>query len=313
MEEITQQSASTSEKPAFAVHEVCETLGVSRSGFYAHQHKDQRPRRQQDRVLTGQIRNIFEQSQRSYGSPRLVRELKKQGVRTSKTRVRRLMKREGLCPIQKRRRRIRTTQSNPHLPVAPHLLLDAPPAHKPGLRFYSDITYIPTQEGWLFMAATLDGYSRKCAGWSAAGNMETPLVLRAAERAFAQTHQTHPTLGDARIHHSDRGSQYASAAFRDFLKEHQVEQSMSRKGNCYDNAMMESFWATLKTECFDNFRGGIPATRQEAKQKLFAYIEVFYNRKRLHSSLGYSSPVEFEMNHQQNLHKEKNLFLSLSS
>jgi transposase InsO family protein len=128
------------------------------------------------------------------------------------------MQSEGLCPIQKRRRRLRTTQSNPylpvaphHLPVAPHLLLDAPPAHKPGVRFYSDITYIPTQEGWhrptgTRMAATLDGYSRKCAGWSAADNMETPLVLRAAERAFAQTHQTNQTPGDARIHHSDRGS-----------------------------------------------------------------------------------------------------------
>lgn len=177
MEEITQHSASsasTSEEPAFAVHEVCEALGISRSGFYAHQHKDQRPRRQQDRVLTDQIRNLFEQSQRRYGSPRLVRELKKQGVRTSKTRVRRLMQSEGLSPVQKRRVRLRTTQSNPYLPVAPHLLLDAPPVHQPGVRFYSDITYIPTQEGWLFMAATLDGYSRKCAGWSAAHNMERP-------------------------------------------------------------------------------------------------------------------------------------------
>jgi transposase InsO family protein len=260
------------------------------------------------------MRDIFEQNQRCYGSPRLVRELKKQGVRTSKTRVRRLMQSEGICPVQKRRVRVRTTQSNPYLPVAPHLLLDAPLVHKSGVRFYSDITYIPTREGWLFMAATLDGYSRKCAGWSAADNMETPLVLRAAERALAQADaQAGWSTGEARVHHSDRGSQYGSEAFRDFLKEHQVDQSMSRKGNCYDNAMMESFWATLKTECFDNFRSGIPATRQEAKQKLFAYIEVFYNRKRLHSSLGYASPVEFEMSHQQNLHKEENLFLSMST
>ena len=310
IQEITHPSASSGEHVTFTVNEACETLGVSRSGFYAHGHKDQRPRRQQDRVIAAQMRDIFEQNQRCYGSPRLLRDLKKQGVHTSKTRVRRLMKKEGLCPVQKRRFRMKTTQSNPYLPVAPHLLLDAPPAHKPGVRFYSDITYIPTEEGWLFMAATLDGYSRKCAGWSAANNMETPLVLRAAERAFAQADQS---PGEIRIHHSDRGSQHASEAFRKFLEKQQMEQSMSRKGNCYDNATMESFWATLKTECFDNFRSGIPATRHEAKQKLFAYIEVFYNRKRSHSSLDYCSPIEFEENYQHNLQKEKNLFLSLSA
>ena len=149
------------------------------------------------------------------------------------------------------------------------------------------------------MAATLDGYSRKCAGWSAADNMETPLVLRAAQRAFAQAAQVTDHTDEAIIHHSDRGSQYASELFRGFLQQHGVAQSMSRKGNCYDNAAGalgagESFWATLKTECFDNFRCAIPATWQEAKQKLFAYIEVFYNRKRLHSSLDFCSPVEWE-------------------
>lgn len=216
------------------------------------------------------------------------------------------MKSHGLCPRQKRRVRVRTTRSNPYLPIAPHLLLEAPPARGPGERFYSDITYIPTQEGWLYAAATLDGYSRKCAGWSAADNMETPLVLRAAQRAMADS--------DARIHHSDQGSQYASELFRDFLQDNEITQSMSRKGNCYDNALMESFWATLKTECFDNFRSGIPATRGEAKQKLFSYIEVFYNRKRLHSALGYRSPIEFEeIYKQQNLQQEENLFFSMSA
>ena len=237
-----------------------------------------------------------------------MRALRGRGFYTSKTRVRRLMKSHGLCPRQKRRVRVRTTRSNPHLPTAPHLLLEAPPAHGPGERFYSDITYIPTQEGWLYAAATLDGYSRKCAGWSAADNMETPLVLRAAQRAFADTDT------DARIHHSDQGSQYASELFRDFLQANLVTQSMSRKGNCYDNAVMESFWATLKTECFDNFRDGIPTTRSEAKQKLFSYIEVFYNQKRLHSALGYRSPMEFEeIYKQQNLQKEQYLSLSVSS
>ena len=211
---------------------------------------------------------------------------------------------------QKRRGRVRTTQSNPYLPGAPHLLLQAPPVAQPGERFYSDITSIPTQEGWLFTAATLDGYSRRCAGWSAADNMETSLVLRAGQRALADTNAD----ADAKIHHSDRGSQYASEMFRNFLQGNEIIQSMSRRGNCYDNALMESFWATLKTECFDNFRRGIPATRQEAKQKLFSYIEVFYNRKRLHSSLGYCSPVEFEaIYQQQNLQKEGNLSLSVST
>ena len=277
-------------------------------------------RRREDRVLVEALQSAFDQSLGTYGSPRLVRALRHGGLRTSKTRVRRLMKSHGLCPRQKRRVRVRTTRSSPYLPIAPHLLLESPPAVEPGQRFYSDITYIPTQEGWLFTAATLDGYSRKCAGWSAADNMETPLVLRAAQRAFAdadadaEADADADADADARIHHSDRGSQYASEMFRDFLQDNEVVQSMSRKGNCYDNAVMESFWATLKTECFDNFRHGIPATRAQARQLLFGYIEVFYNRKRLHSSLGYCSPVEFEEIYKHhNLKKEENLSLSVSA
>ena len=306
MEQLQAEQIAAAPTSTFAVRQVCAALGVSSSGFYAHRRKDQRPRSREDRALARHVKSAFNDSRSTYGSPRLVRELRQRGWRTSKTRVRRLMQKEGLCPLQKRRVRVRTTQSNGHLPAAPHLLLGAPPASKPGERFHSDITYIPTQEGWLFTAATLDGYSRRCAGWSAADNMETPLVLRAAQRAVA----------DARpqIHHSDRSSQYASELFRDFLAQRGVQQSMSRKGNCYDNALMESFWATLKTECFDNFRDGLPATRQEAKQKLFAYIEVFYNRKRLHSSLGYCSPIEFEQNYlQQNSQKEANLSSCVST
>lgn len=293
---------------AFEVRPVCAALEVSPSGFYAHRHKPERPRRREDGVLSGELQDAFEQSYGTYGSPRLVRALRARGVFTSKTRVRRLMKQSGLCPRQKRRMKVRTTRSNPYLPVAPHLLLEAVPPTKTGERFYSDITYIPTQEGWLYAAATLDGCSRKCAGWSADDNMETALVLRAAQRAFADAN------ANAKIHHSDRGSQYASEDFRRLLQDNNVTQSMSRKANCYDNAMMESFWATLKTECFDNFRNGIPATRQEAKQKLFVYIEVFYNRKRLHSALGYQSPADFEqIHHNQKSKKEENPLLSVSA
>ena len=283
------ESLALSDSSHFHVREVCAALEVSPSGFYAHRQKPQRARRQEDEELTQAMHQSFEESGQTYGSPRLVRDLRKQGIRTSKTRVRRLMKSTGLCPLQKRRVRVKTTQSNPHLPVAPHLLRDAAPAQQPGERFYSDITYIPTWEGWLFTAATLDGYSRKCAGWSAGDNMETPLVLRAALRAISNC-----ATSPHRIHHSDRGSQYASELFRDFLAGEDIRQSMSRKGNCYDNAMMESFWATLKTECFNNFRDGIPATRQEARQRIFRYIELFYNPKRMHSALNYCSPIEFE-------------------
>lgn len=292
----------------FPVREVCATLSVSPSGFYAHRHKNQGARRREDQVLTQAIHHAFEESGGTYGSPRLVRALQqKWGLCTSKTRVRRLMTSSGLCPRQKRRARVRTTRSNPHLPVAPHLLLEASAPQQPGERFYSDITYIPTQEGWLFLAVTLDGYSRKCAGWSAADNMETPLVLRAAQRALGQAQ----AKAAETIHHLDRGSQYASELFRDFLVQQEVDQSMSRKGNCYDNALVESFWATLKTECFNNFRDGLPATRQEARQRIFVYIEIFYNRKRLHSALGYCSPAEFEQNYFTQ--KEQNPLLSAST
>jgi transposase InsO family protein len=298
-----------SSSPSYGVRETCEALDVSPSGFYAHRHKGHKVRREEDRLFAAELRSAFEQSYGTYGSPRLVRALRERGVLTSKTRVRRLMKSSGLCPRQKRRVKVKTTRANPYLPVAPHLLLQAPPAQKPGERFYSDITYIPTQEGWLYLAATLDGFSRKCAGWSAADNMETPLVLRAAERAFADA--------DAKLHHSDQGSQYASEMFRILLNNCEIAQSMSRRGNCYDNAIPESFWASLKTECFDNFRKGIPATRQQARQMLFAYIEVFYNRKRLHSALGYQSPVAFEQNYNinkiQNSQKEENPLLSMST
>jgi len=305
-------SAARSSATAFKVRETCAALGGSCSGFYAHRHKAQRQRRREDRILGAEMEKLFDdsafdgsadsQERGTYGSPRLVRALRKEGFRTSKTRVSCLMKSRGLQPGQKRRVRVRTTCSDPHRPVAPHLLLNAPPAYRPGERFQSDITYIPTDQGTLYLAATIDAYSRKCLGWSAADNMESPLVVRAAWGTLTNVdpNDTNDSVENhvkTPIHHSDRGSQYASEMFRDFLRSNGITQSMSRKANCYDNALMESFWATLKTECFDNFRNRIPATHQEAKQKIFRYIEVFYNRKRLHSSLDYCSPCEFEENY----------------
>ena len=318
IQNITQASASAS---VFEVRETCTALGVSCSGFYAHRHKAGRVRRCQDGVLAEALQSAFDQSLGTYGSPRLVRALRHGGLHTSKTRVRRLMQSHGLCPRQKRRIRMKTTRSNPHWPVAPHLLLESPPAAQPGQRFYSDITYIPTQEGWLFTAATLDGYSRKCArapfGWGVPPTTWKRLWCCARHSALLPMPMLMPMPMPrfiTRIVAVGCPLGHASEMFRDFLGDNEVIQSMSRKANCYDNALMESFWATLKTECFDNFRHGIPATRGEAKQLLFGYIEVFYNRKRLHSSLGYCSPVEFEEIYKRhNLKKEDNLSLSVSA
>jgi putative transposase len=278
-------------EPTTKVRDACAAFAVSESGFYAHRRKAERPRRQVDTRIAEQMKEVFDNSYRCYGSPRLLKALRKRGVRCGKTRIRRLMQQENLCPRQKRRFRPRTTQSDPYLPCAPNIIGTLPAAGAPAERFHSDITYIPTQEGFVFLAATLDAFTRRCAGWGARDNMETQLVKDAAHMAFGAS-DTGP--GRERIHHSDRGCQYSSESFRRILEQEEILQSMSRKANCYDNALSESFWATVKTECFDNFRDGIPQTRAEAIQKLFHYIELFYNRERLHSALGYKSPMHFE-------------------
>jgi len=274
----------TAPAPAsFTVREACAALGVSESGFYAHRRKAQRPRRQQDAFIAGAMKEVFEQNYGCYGSPRLVRGLRqrgvrwgnavcaaaKRGVRCGKTRIRRLMQQQGLCARQKRRIRPRTTQSDPHRLCAPNRIAQLPAANAPAQRFHSDITYIPTKEGFLYLAATVDAFSRRCAGWCARDNMETQLVKDAANRAFASA----SVLASERFHHSDQGSQYASESFRLLLEQEDVIQSMSRRGNCYDNALGESFWATVKTECFDNFRCGMPQTKAQAMTALFHYIE----------------------------------------
>jgi transposase InsO family protein len=276
------------------VREACAALDVSESGFYAHRRKEQRPWRQQDKVISGAIKEVFERNYGCYGSPRLVRALRQQGVHCGKTRLRRLMRQEGLCPRQKRRVRPRTTRCDPHRPCASHLVAALPPVDAPRQRFHSDITYIPTKEGFLYLAATVDVCSRHGAGWCARDNMETQLVKDAASMAFASASALALASASERVHHSDRGSQYASEGFRLLLVKEKIAQSMSRKGNCYDNALGESFWAKVKTECFDNFRSGIPQTKAQAMTALFRYIELFYNRERLHLALDYRSPVQFE-------------------
>ena len=271
------------------VRKLCRVLGVARSAYYATPKKAARPRAVANARLGTKARALFEASGRTYGSPRLAVALRRAGEPCGRHRVARLMRRAGLRARQKRRFRPRTTDRRHLWPVAPNHLAERPaPPTRPGEVWQADITSVATQEGWLYVAGVLDACSRRIVGWAADDTMPTGLVARAFERAV-QTHR--PTAG--LLHHSDRGSQYASDASRELLRSHGVIPSTSRAGNCYDNARMESFWATLKTELID---GQVYATRAEAKRAIFAYIEVFYNRTRLHGALGYHSPVDFEQN-----------------
>ena len=276
------------------IQEACITLEVSPSGYYAHQHKDQRPRRTQDASLTLKISEAFAASRRTYGSPRIMHTLRQEGDHHGKNRIARLMRLQGLRVQQKRRFVPRTTLADKDSPVAPNHLLKRPEATRTNEVWLTDITYLPTGEGFLYLAAELDLYSRRIIGWSTHTSLATELTTQALERALqARPEATLPEL----LHHSDRGCQYTSTTFRNRLSMCQITQSMSRKGNCYDNAAMESFWATLKAECFGSM---IPATRAQAHLMVFDYIETFYNPVRLHSALGFKSPVDFEKAIQQN-------------
>jgi transposase InsO family protein len=276
------------EDPGMNVCDACAALGVSRSGYYAHRRKPQARRRAEDAELGPKVREAFVASRGNYGSPRLVHALRRQGLRLGKTRIRRLMCEQG-CQVPRKRRFVpRTTVADENSPVAPNQLLEHPATSRIDEAWVTDITYLPTSEGWLYLAAEMDLHSRRILGWSTGTSLATELVEQALERAIRD--RPGASLCDL-IHHSDRGCQYTSAAFRGHLSLRGITPSMSRRGNCYDNAAMESFWATLKTECFRNM---IPATRAQARAMLFDYIETFYNPVRLHSSLGFQSPVEFE-------------------
>jgi putative transposase len=268
----------------------CRILEVSSAGYYAHQHKDQRPRRIQDAALTLKLSTAFAASRHTYGSPRLMHALCQAGARHGKNRIARLMRQQGLRVRPKRRFVPRTTLADKDAPVAPNRRLQRPAPTRLNEVWLTDITYLPTAEGFLYLAAEMDLCSRRILGWSTRHSLATKLVTQAFERAC----QTRPTAALAEVlHHSDRGCQYTSAAFRQRLNRCQITQSMSRPGNCYDNAAMESFWATLKAECFGPT---LPATRAEAHHMVFDYIETFYNPTRLHSALNFQSPVDFENN-----------------
>ncbi len=273
-------------KQKFALSELAQVLEVSRSGFVAHERKPQRPRRQLDQQLKPLLAQAFRNSRRTYGSPRLRLELQQAGYRCGKNRVARLMRQLGLRPKQKRRFRPPSVPPASRRAIAPNWLAQVPAPTRPNQIWLSDITYLPTAQGWLFLAATLDGYSRKCVGYCLADSLDSSLVTEAWERA-----QHHRRPGPGLLHHSDRGTQYTTARFQRRLRQAHATPSMSRPGYPYDNALMESFFATLKTECFDRQP---PATKAQAKLLVFDYIETFYNPRRRHSALGYQSPVDFE-------------------
>jgi len=266
---------------------MCRVLDVSTSGYYAWRKRRPSQRAQANAVLLRQIRQVHQASKQRYGSPRVQRELQALGYRCTQKRVARLMQVHGIRGKCKQRRQVRTTDSQHRLPVAPNWLAQQFTAAGPNQKWLADLTYIPTAEGWLYLAGVMDLFSRKIVGWAMDERMTTDLVTRALQMAYRQR-QPAPGL----LHHSDRGSQYASHDYQRVLAAYGMVGSMSRRGNCYDNAPIESFWGTLKTEAPDaNQRW---ATRQQAKTAIFAYMEGFYNRRRRHSTLGYHSPDEFE-------------------
>jgi transposase InsO family protein len=268
---------------------LCRVLEVARSGFYAWKHNHPSARTLWLRERLCALRRIHIESRRTYGSPRMHRELLAQGLCCCVNTVAKLMKISGIAAKTKRRFVVRTTDSNHDQPIAANVLDRQFNPQAPDVAWAGDITYVPTGEGWLFVAVVLDLFSRRVIGWASSSGLQATLAIEALQRAIESR-----LPGGRLVAHSDRGVQYASAAYRQLLRAHGLTASMSRRGNCYDNAVAESFHKTLKTELVYHEKY---ATRQEARSSIFEYIELFYNRQRRHSSLGYMSPVAFEAKH----------------
>lgn len=269
----------------FPVAFMCEVLSVSTSGYYAWRGRDNGAKEAKQFQLLRLIEEVHQGSRGTYGSPRIFNILKGMGTEVSKTKVEKTMKNNGIRAKTKRKFRV-TTDSKHSLPVAPNLLKRNFSPEKPNQVWASDITYLWTREGWLFLAVVVDLFSRQVVGWSLQKTMTTDLVLSALRQAYFRR-----SPGTGLIFHSDRGSQYCAKEFRKALKEYRMLQSQSRKANCWDNACVESFFHTLKTEAIyhEDFH-----TRKEAEKFIFEWVEAFYNRQRIHSTLGYKSPVDFE-------------------
>jgi transposase InsO family protein len=264
---------------------MCRVLKVSRSGFYAWRVRPESQRAKTDRHLIRVIRRLHTDSKGVYGSPKITADLRDEGYRYGRHKVARLMRLAGLKGCPKRRFRV-TTQRDPSHPVAENLLDQDFTAAAPNQRWAADITFIATNQGWLYLAVVMDFYSRRIVGWSMSRWINRHLVIDALNMAIGARRP-----GGELIHHSDRGSQYTSDDFRDELLKHGIDCSMSARGNCYDNAVVESFFGLMKREWVNRVRY---RTREEARADVFEYIECFYNRKRRHGYLGNISPVEFE-------------------
>ncbi len=276
----------TTHRDEFTVKALCRTLKVSASGYYACRQSKPSVRQQRRKELLNEIRQAHAQSRGIYGSPRVFKELQDRGVKACENTVAKLMSQAEIRSKTARKYVPTTTESKHAYPVAENVLDRNFAAQMPNQKWVADITYIQTQEGWLYVAAVLDLCSRMVIGWSMAEHMKTELVEDALRMAIQRRH---PSSGV--LHHSDRGVQYACGEYQELLKAHGCVSSMSRTGNCYDNATMESFWSTLKRELVYHEQY---TTREEARLSIFEYIEVFYNRVRRHSSLGYVSPEAFE-------------------
>ncbi len=273
------------EKASFPIAAMCRLFEVSRQGYYAYASRPPSSRVVGDAELCVVIRDVFRESRETYGSPRVIKALRRRGLRVGKRRVERAMRGLGLRP-KRQFRRVRTTVANSAHPVAPNELARDFTAQRPNERWVTDITYVWTDEGWAYLAVILDLFSRAVVGWALDADLSTKLPLAALDAAVKRRRP-----GQNLLHHSDRGCQYTSSEYRERLAGLGIQVSMSRTGNCYDNAVAESFFATLKGELVEHHTW---RNRAELRSYVFDYIEVFYNRRRLHSTLGYKTPAEVE-------------------
>lgn len=274
------------EKADLPVAFMCRQLGVSRSGFYSWQDREPSQRAVETAAIGVEVDAVFVENKGRYGSPRVLLELVAQGRCTSRKRVARIMQERGLV-ARRRKRFCRTTDSNHPFPIADNLLDRNFETDAPNKVWVTDITYIRTHQGWLYLSAIIDLYSRAVVGWAMSDRIDTALCLKALDMAVKTRRP-----GRGLVHHSDRGSQYASGDYRKALEKHGMVCSMSRRGDCWDNAVAESFWGTLKNELANEINF---ASRSEARRVIFEYIETYYNLRRRHSSIGYRSPREHEM------------------
>ncbi len=270
----------------FNIGTMAKTLRVSRQGYYEFLRREPSKRNLENQRLIGKIKIAYKKGRETYGSPRIHRELKKEGESCSRKRVARIMKKEKIQAKMRKKWKV-TTKSNPRATAAPNHLDQKFTVEKENQVWVSDITYIQTAEGWLYLAVFLDLFSRKVVGMSMGESLETTLVVRALKQAVC-----HRGVHEGLMHHSDRGCQYTSKEFKEISEYYGIRLSMSAKGRCYDNAVAESFFHTLKTEHTNHCKF---KTRNEAINSIFEYVEVFYNRNRLHSFLGYNSPEDFEI------------------